>query len=80
MSMNRGLKIILLAALVAALISAMCIPALAQCAMCKANVANSTNGAAMAKTLNLGILVMLVPPVAIFCSIFVVAYKHRKGE
>lgn len=46
----------------------------AQCALCKTAV----SGAKMARSLNLGILVLLVPPVTIFCSIFVVAYKQRK--
>ncbi len=49
--------------------------ALAQCPMCRTAVEHA--GAA-ARTLNFGIVVLLVPPVAIFCSIFAVAY--RKGE
>jgi hypothetical protein len=51
--------------------------ALAQCPMCKLSAASS--GAEAAKSLNLGILVLLVPPVTIFCSIFVIAIKHRKS-
>ncbi len=31
----------------------------------------------MSKGLNLGILVLLVPPVTVFCSIFILAVKHR---
>ena len=30
--------------------------------------------------MNLAILVLLVPPVTIFCSIFAVAYRKRKGD
>ena len=52
----------------------------AQCAMCRATVTAAANNAAMIKKLNLGILVMLVPPVTIFCSIFIVALKYRKGR
>jgi heme/copper-type cytochrome/quinol oxidase subunit 2 len=33
-----------------------------------------------ARTMNLAILVLLVPPVSIFCTIFVVAYRRRKGD
>ena len=52
--------------------------ALAQCALCRTALQDS--GEATARTLNLGILVLLVPPVAIFCTIFAVAYKRGKGE
>ncbi len=50
---------------------------LAQCAMCRAVAANAEDAAHFAKMLNLGILVLLIPPVAIFCGIFFLAYKHR---
>ena len=52
--------------------------ALAQCALCRTALKDS--GEATARTLNLGILVLLIPPVAIFCTIFAVAYKKGKGE
>lgn len=56
----------------------LCAPtALAQCAMCKAAVAASGNSAA--DTLNTAILVLLIPPVMIFCAIFFVAYRLRAG-
>jgi hypothetical protein len=51
-------------------------PVAAQCAMCRASLQNN---AALVRGLNLGVLVLLTPPVAIFCSIFIVAYRHRKG-
>ncbi len=50
----------------------------AQCAMCRTALEGSSSGAAMAKSLNLGIIVLLIPPVAIFCAIFITAYKHGK--
>ena len=53
-------------------------PAFAQCPLCKLAVENSTQGRALGRGLNLGILVLLVPPVTVFCSIFVLAIKHRK--
>lgn len=48
----------------------------AQCALCKTAMANSSG--AVARSLNLGILVLIVPPVAIFCAIFATAYRYRK--
>ena len=51
--------------------------ALAQCAMCKASAAGLDD--AGARNLNTAVLVLLCPPVAIFCAIFFVAYKHRKS-
>ncbi|MBD0325340.1 MAG: hypothetical protein ICV68_02860 [Pyrinomonadaceae bacterium] len=55
------------------------LPAFAQCAMCRASFGGSS-GAAMAKSLNQGIIVLLIPPVAIFCAIFIAAIKYRKSE
>jgi hypothetical protein len=51
----------------------------AQCAMCRASLAGSNN-AHFIRNLNIGILVLLVPPVAMFCSIFIVLKRHRKEE
>ena len=47
----------------------------AQCAMCRAAAANLD--APSARQLNLATLLLLCPPVAIFCGLFIVAYKHR---
>ena len=46
----------------------------AQCAMCRGSV---TPG--FAKNLNLAILVLFVPPVSIFATIFFIAFRKRKG-
>ncbi|HEV2799207.1 MAG TPA: hypothetical protein VGW12_01855 [Pyrinomonadaceae bacterium] len=64
-------------ALLAACLTVLVPDALAQCAMCKAAAANLDR--VSARTLNLATLILLCPPVAIFCAIFVVAYKHRKA-
>jgi uncharacterized membrane protein len=69
-------KAVLLVCAVAALCLISSTPAAAQCAMCRASVQNN---AALAKGLNLAVLVLLVPPVTMFCSIIIVAYRHRKG-
>lgn len=52
--------------------------AAAQCALCRTALQNAA--AQTARTMNLAILMLLVPPVAIFCAIFAVALKGRKEE
>ncbi len=53
-------------------------PAAAQCPLCRSALEKSDDRTA--RTMNLAILVLLVPPVTIFCAIFAVAYKRRNGE
>jgi heme/copper-type cytochrome/quinol oxidase subunit 2 len=53
-------------------------PARAQCPLCRSAVQQA--GDTTARTMNLAILVLLIPPVSIFCTIFAVAYKKRKGD
>ena len=48
----------------------------AQCSMCRAAL-NSSNNARFMRNLNLGILVLLIPPVTIFCSLFIILRRHR---
>lgn len=50
---------------------------LAQCAMCRASIGGNSS---FIRTFNIGVLVLLVPPVSIFCTIFIVAFRHRKSE
>lgn len=72
----RALKFIVLAVLVAAVVLAATPEGYAQCAMCRASLAGSNN-ATFIRNLNIGVLVLLVPPVTIFCSIFVVLKRHK---
>ncbi|MEA2206966.1 MAG: hypothetical protein QOE77_3742 [Blastocatellia bacterium] len=72
----RQLRWLLLFCAAPILILALFAPAAAQCAMCRASVQNN---AVFVRGLNLGVLVLLTPPIAIFCSIFIVAYRHRQG-
>ena len=51
----------------------------AQCAMCKASLAGSNN-AFFIRNFNIGVLVLLVPPVTIFCSIFIVLRRHKMKD
>ena len=57
-----------------------CEPALAQCAMCKEALSNSAEAAASMKQFNLGILVLLAPPVTMFAGIFVMVYRSGKAQ
>ncbi|HSE30749.1 MAG TPA: hypothetical protein VLA93_04140 [Pyrinomonadaceae bacterium] len=50
--------------------------ALAQCSMCKAVLSSSTD-ASFIRGYNIGVLVLLLPPVTIFCSIFIVLRRHK---
>jgi hypothetical protein len=64
----------LMAAIMVAFFSAL---AHGQCAMCRAAF-DGASGAKMAKSLNQGIIVLLIPPVLIFCAFFITAIKYRK--
>jgi hypothetical protein len=69
------LFIIALAA-TATLVALGCYPALAQCAMCKATA--SGLDAAATKQLDTAVVMMVSPPVAIFCAFIYLTYKHRR--
>lgn len=71
-------RVLTLIVLAAGIILFLTIPADAQCAMCKASLAGSSNGKFI-RNFNIGVLVLLVPPVTIFCSIFMILRRHR-GE
>ena len=62
-------------------ITALCVlllsdSALAQCVMCRASLSNNHS---FIRNFNIGVLVLLVPPVSIFCTIFILAFRHRKS-
>ncbi len=46
----------------------------AQCAMCRAALTAANER--FARNFNIGVLVLLVPPAAIFCSIFIVLKRY----
>jgi hypothetical protein len=48
----------------------------AQCSMCRASLTSITDGRFI-RNFNIGVLVLLVPPATIFCSIFVVLKRHK---
>ena len=51
----------------------------AQCSMCRAALTSATNSRFI-RNFNIGVLVLLVPPVSIFCSIFIVLRKYRATD
>ena len=71
-------RVLILIVLVAGLIFLLTVPADAQCVMCKASLAGANNGKFI-RNFNIGVLVLLVPPVAAFCSIFIILRRSR-GE
>ena len=47
----------------------------AQCSMCRASLTSVTNSRFI-RNFNIGVLVLLIPPVSIFCSIFIILKKY----
>jgi heme/copper-type cytochrome/quinol oxidase subunit 2 len=80
MKVKRSIRLTLFAASVASALLAWSLPALAQCAMCKNAVTGSPEAARLSQSLNFAILILLIPPVLIFCGIFFVAYRYRKSR
>lgn len=74
MSVLRSSWVIALLALVGIL--AFESSAFAQCSMCRAALSASQN-AEFIRNMNIGVLVLLVPPVTIFCSIFIVLRRYN---
>lgn len=69
---------LIFAAALAALAAAWPEAALAQCPLCRTAVQQA--GDQTGRTLNLAILVLLVPPVTIFCAIFAVVYRRARSD
>jgi len=72
----RGWHIVLIVVAVSAVVLFLSTSADAQCSMCRAAL-NNSNNARFIRNLNLGILVLLIPPVTIFCSLFIMLRRHR---
>ena len=79
--MHLPLKSITRALVMALAVAVLCVlsseATMAQCAMCRASIGSNS---AFARNLNIGVLVLLVPPVTMFCTIFVLAFRHRKSS
>ncbi|PYS62408.1 MAG: hypothetical protein DMF74_13260 [Acidobacteria bacterium] len=74
MKVDRILRLGIIAALCVLLFSD---STLAQCVMCRASLSHNAN---FMRNFNIGVLVLLVPPVSIFCTIFIIAFRHRKSS
>ena len=74
----RSWQKVLLVVLAIAVLLVFALPADAQCSMCRAALGGSGNGKFI-RNFNIGVLVLLIPPVSIFCTIFVVLRRYR-GE
>jgi Na+-driven multidrug efflux pump len=72
-------RLVLLVVAVAVVVLLVAVPADAQCAMCRA-VLKGSHDPKLMRNLNIGVLVLLIPPVTIFCSIFVILRKYRGSD
>ena len=48
----------------------------AQCSMCRASLTSVTDSKFI-RNFNIGVLVLLIPPVSMFCTIFILLRKFR---
>lgn len=75
----RNWQSVLSIVLVAAAVLLLAVPADAQCAMCRASLSGSGD-TRFIHYFNIGVLVMLLPPVSIFVTIFVLLRKYRATD
>jgi hypothetical protein len=74
----RHKKLLMMASMLFVVLTFFCVPASAQCPLCRLAIENSSQAALMSRGLNLAIVVLLIPPVTIFCFIFFLAFKYGK--
>ena len=73
----RGWRVLLFVVVAAGiLLLFMSVDAEAQCSMCRAALTSTANSR-LVRGINMGVLVLLIPPVSIFVSIFVLLRRHR---
>ena len=79
--MNASLRsrVLLVAIAVTVVAFLLSTTAFGQCSMCRASLAGSNN-AFFIRNFNVGVLVLLVPPVTLFCSIFMVLKRYRVAD
>jgi hypothetical protein len=73
------LKLLLPVLATFAVLLVMSTTALGQCSMCRAALGGSNN-AIFIRNFNIGVLVLLLPPVTIFCSIFVALRRYKSAD
>ena len=72
-------EVVLMSVVAATVLLLLASPVAAQCSMCRAALAGSNN-AFFIRNFNIGVLVLLVPPVTMFCSIFVVLKRYHRDD
>lgn len=77
--MRLSLHPLVLLSVAAAMVLLLSMDVNAQCSMCRAALAGSNN-AFFIRNFNIGVLVLLVPPVTMFCSIFVVLKRYHRED
>jgi hypothetical protein len=70
------MRYVVMAAVMALVLALFSESTMAQCVMCRASLGNNS---VFMRNLNIGVLVLLVPPVSIFCTIFILAIRHRRA-
>lgn len=76
---SRWWRVLVLSVAVVAMLLLANTYAEAQCSMCRAALTSATNSRFI-RNFNIGVLVLLVPPVSIFCSIFFVMRRFKGHE
>jgi len=77
---DRMLKLLIRASATVLLMFAPFLKAQAQCAMCRAAVESASNVASLSRALNIGGLVLLIPPLFLFTGFFVLAWRYAKAR
>ena len=78
MRANKSTRLIQLLTVTAAIVCVFTLLAdtsFAQCVMCRASIGSNSS---FIRNFNIGVLVLLVPPVSIFCTIFIIAIRYRR--
>jgi hypothetical protein len=79
MKLRRQLWVVVAACAAAALLLAAGQTVSAQCSLCRSALAGAPEAAKLSERLNLAIIVLLIPPVAIFCGIFYAIFRGKHG-
>ena len=53
---------------------------MAQCALCKAAVANAENAGELSRTMDAAVLVLLIPTVALFGALVGIVFRRRHSR
>ena len=79
MKATRYIRLLMALCLAVIAVQAFDANALAQCSMCKTALAGSSN-ALFVRNFNISVLVLLIPPVTVFCSIFIVLRRSNTSN